>query len=159
MPPWPARNSSRSTPGGEGQTRRDLPASLGEVLVAHGHDVDTVVAENLAGHPDPDVAVRWRAAHDNGDFDTQWDLEAPELHASAGRQVAVAALKRDYQPPTPDHQIVSVNAVRTVDDTTDQKDKYVFVYLDAKPRDYPVHHEIVTLRKVDGAWRVAKWQP
>jgi predicted nuclease of predicted toxin-antitoxin system len=35
----------------------NLPASLGEVLTAHGHDVDTVLAEDLAGHPDPDVAA------------------------------------------------------------------------------------------------------
>jgi predicted nuclease of predicted toxin-antitoxin system len=35
----------------------NLPASLGGVLTAHGHDIDTVLDENLAGHPDPDVAA------------------------------------------------------------------------------------------------------
>lgn len=35
----------------------NLPASLGEVLAAHAHDVDTVVAEKLVGHPDAEVAA------------------------------------------------------------------------------------------------------
>jgi predicted nuclease of predicted toxin-antitoxin system len=41
----------------------NLPASLGEVLTTHGHDVDTVLAENLGGHPDPDVAAAVKAEH------------------------------------------------------------------------------------------------
>lgn len=35
----------------------NLPASLGEVFAAHDHDVDTVIAEELVGHPDAEVAA------------------------------------------------------------------------------------------------------
>lgn len=35
----------------------NLPVSLGDVLAAHDHDVDTAIAEDLGGHPDPDVAA------------------------------------------------------------------------------------------------------
>jgi predicted nuclease of predicted toxin-antitoxin system len=35
----------------------NLPASLGEVLLAHDHEVDTVIAEDLGGHPDAEVAA------------------------------------------------------------------------------------------------------
>ena len=39
----------------------NLPASLGEVLVAHDHQIDTVIGEDLVGHPDAGVAAAARA--------------------------------------------------------------------------------------------------
>jgi|GEM_PF-4340761 len=105
------------------------------------------------------VALHWRRAVAIGDFNTQWDLEAPELHASAGREIGIAVLKRDYKQATPDHQVVDIKALRTVKDTTDTKDQFVFVYLQVTERAYPSSQETVTLRKVSGAWRVAKWEP
>ena len=39
----------------------NLPLSLGEVLVAHGHEVDTVLTEGLLGYPDPEVATSAKA--------------------------------------------------------------------------------------------------
>jgi len=38
----------------------NLPVSLGEVFVAHDHEVDTVLAEDLVGHPDSEVAAAAR---------------------------------------------------------------------------------------------------
>jgi predicted nuclease of predicted toxin-antitoxin system len=35
----------------------NLPASLGDLFVPYGHDVDTVIAEDLVGHPDSDLAA------------------------------------------------------------------------------------------------------
>ncbi|HWC12665.1 MAG: DUF5615 family PIN-like protein [Actinomycetota bacterium] len=35
----------------------NLPVSLGEVLAAHDHDVDTIIAEDLVGYPDAEVAA------------------------------------------------------------------------------------------------------
>lgn len=105
------------------------------------------------------VAIRWRWAYEKGDFSTAWDLEGPELQAPAGREVGIAALKRDYKPPTADHQVVAIKAARTVKDTTDPKNTFVFVYLQVTERAYPPSQETVTLRRVGGGWRVAKWQP
>lgn len=39
----------------------NLPASVGEILVAHDHEVDTVIAEDLAGHPDSEVSAAAQA--------------------------------------------------------------------------------------------------
>jgi hypothetical protein len=111
------------------------------------------------GQSPEQVATKWRLAYAKGDFETTVDLEAPELHAQNGRAAAIAFEKSLYKPPTPDHQVVAVKAVRTVKDSTDQKNQYVFVYLQVTERDYPAEQETVTLRKVSGAWRVAKWQP
>jgi len=112
-----------------------------------------------SGEPADKVALHWRRAVATGDFNSQWDLEAPELHAPAGREIGIAALKRDYKPPTPDHQVVDIKTLRTVKDTTDTKNQYVFVYLQVTERAYPPGQETVTLCKVSGAWRVAKWEP
>jgi predicted nuclease of predicted toxin-antitoxin system len=35
----------------------NLPASLGDVLIAYDHDVETVITEKLTGHPDSEVAA------------------------------------------------------------------------------------------------------
>lgn len=63
----------------------NLPARLSAVLFAHGHDVDTVVDENLSGHPDADI---WSAACKEGRFFITQDLDfsdtrrfAPGTHA------------------------------------------------------------------------------
>ncbi len=38
----------------------NLPASLGEVLTAQDHDVETIFDEELVGHPDAEVAAAAR---------------------------------------------------------------------------------------------------
>jgi hypothetical protein len=126
----------------------------------------TLVALNLliacgggGGESPEKVAVGWRMAFEKGDAATEWDLEAPGTRGSEDRAAGIAFLKSQYKPQTPDHQVVAVKATRTVKDTTDQQDKYVFVYLQVKERDYPAQQETVTLKKVGSAWRVAKWQP
>jgi predicted nuclease of predicted toxin-antitoxin system len=39
----------------------NLPASLAEVLIADGHEVDTVLTEGLGGRDDPEIAAAARA--------------------------------------------------------------------------------------------------
>ncbi len=40
----------------------NLPASAAAILASAGHDADTVIAEHLAGAPDPDVVTAASAA-------------------------------------------------------------------------------------------------
>jgi predicted nuclease of predicted toxin-antitoxin system len=40
----------------------NLPASAAAILASAGHDADTVIAEHLAGAPDPDVVTTATAA-------------------------------------------------------------------------------------------------
>ncbi|MGH9011387.1 MAG: hypothetical protein ACRDYF_16305 [Acidimicrobiia bacterium] len=54
--------------------------------------------------------------------------------------------------------MTDVEVARTVKDDT-QKEDFVFVYLRVTERDYGSHDEVVTLRRVGGDWRVAKWEP
>ena len=106
------------------------------------------------------VALHWRQAIETGDFETRWNLEAPEKRGPATDKTSTIVSERSaYKPATPDHQVVDIKALRTVKDTTDTKDQYVFVYLQVTERAYPPRQETVTLRKVSGAWRVAKWEP
>ncbi|HVW31601.1 MAG TPA: hypothetical protein VHL53_03585 [Acidimicrobiia bacterium] len=106
------------------------------------------------------VAIRWRQAFENGDFETRWDLETTEKRGPVTQKAStIASEKNAYKPATPDHQVVAIKATRTVKATTDPKNRFVFVYLQVTERDYPPRQETVTLRKVGGAWRVAKWEP
>lgn len=61
----------------------NLPSRLVDALGSLGHNVDTVPAENLAGHPDEDV---WDAAQSNGRFLITQDLDFSDM--------------RRYQPGT-----------------------------------------------------------
>ena len=53
---WPVRSSCRWA-ASEGELDENLPRSASQVLVAAGHDVDTVVDEDLAGATDPQVVA------------------------------------------------------------------------------------------------------
>ncbi|HVW31606.1 MAG TPA: hypothetical protein VHL53_03610 [Acidimicrobiia bacterium] len=110
--------------------------------------------------PSPEqVAVKWRWAFEKGDAATEWELRAPGTRGSEDRAAGIAFLRSLYKPLTPDHQVVAIKATRTVKDTSDPKNTFVFLYLQVTERAYPPGQETVTLRKVGGAWRVAKWQP
>jgi predicted nuclease of predicted toxin-antitoxin system len=50
----------------------NLPAALVEKLSGLGHDVDTVLAEDLRGHPDRDI---WEAAQREQRFLVTQDLD------------------------------------------------------------------------------------
>ncbi|MCX7007595.1 MAG: DUF5615 family PIN-like protein, partial [Kiritimatiellaeota bacterium] len=54
----------------------NLPSDLAEVLRLHGHDVDTVVTENLTGHPDETV---WEAVGKAGRFFITTDLDFSDV--------------------------------------------------------------------------------
>ena len=58
----------------------NLPASLVDDLQALGHDVDTVPAEALAGHADPDV---WKAAQAAGRMLVTQDLDFSDVRVFA----------------------------------------------------------------------------
>lgn len=51
----PGRARSARPAGVKVNLDEKLPASLGEVLVTHDHPVDTVIGEDLVGHPDVDL--------------------------------------------------------------------------------------------------------
>jgi len=50
----------------------NLPVALRDVLSSHGHDVDTVLDEDLAGEPDDAV---WQAAQKSGRLLVTQDLD------------------------------------------------------------------------------------
>jgi predicted nuclease of predicted toxin-antitoxin system len=54
----------------------NLPERLAQVLSDFGHDVDTVLSEQLAGHDDADV---WSAAQSVGRFLITQDLDFSDL--------------------------------------------------------------------------------
>lgn len=54
----------------------NLPVLLIRRLEAFGHDVDSVPAEGIAGHPDPDV---WSAAQNAGRFLITQDLDFSDI--------------------------------------------------------------------------------
>jgi predicted nuclease of predicted toxin-antitoxin system len=58
----------------------NLPTSLVAELSRLGHDVDTALAEGLAGHPDSDI---WRAAQETGRFLVTQDLDFSDLRLFA----------------------------------------------------------------------------
>lgn len=106
-----------------------------------------------------DVAIKWRTADLKGDFETSWPLEAPELAGPAEQKAATIAGRRErFKPVPPGHEVTDIEAIKTVEDET-QKEDFVFVYLRVTKREYGSDDEVVTLRRVDGDWRVAKWEP
>lgn len=106
-----------------------------------------------------DVAIKWRTADLKGDFDTSWPLEAPEMAGPVEQKAATIAGRRErFKPVPPGHEVTDIEATKTVEDDT-QKEDFVFVYLLVTEREYGSHDETVTLRRVDGVWRVAKWEP
>lgn len=113
------------------------------------------------GGPSPEkVATQWRQAFEEGEFGTAWDLRDPQQREGKSRAdyIASSEKSRALAPITPDHEVTDVEVARTVNDDT-QKEDFVFVYLRVTERDYGSHDEVVTLRRVDGDWRVAKWEP
>lgn len=77
----------------------NLPASLGEVLTTHGHDVDTVLAEDLAGHPDPDVAA---AVKTDQRFLITLDKGFGDIRAyPPGTHPGILVLRLPDDPPSP----------------------------------------------------------
>lgn len=112
--------------------------------------------------PSPDkVAVQWRTAEFNGDFSTAWDLSAPEWRGNQDKAASVAAdeeIRRNKPPRPPGDELADIKVTRTVEDDT-QKEDFVFVYLRLTDKEGDVDDEVVTLRRVDGDWRVAKWEP
>lgn len=108
-----------------------------------------------------EVAVRWRTAEANGDFGTSWDLEAPEWRGNQPKAENVAAdqeIRRNKPPIPPGEKFAKVEATRTVKDDTREED-FVFVYLRITNKQSDINDQVVTLRRVEGAWRVAKWEP
>lgn len=107
-----------------------------------------------------EVATKWRLAFKKGDFGTAWDLRDPKQRGGKGRAAYIASSResRKTAPITPDHEVTDIEVTKTVEDNT-QKEDFVFVYLRVTTRDYGSDEEIVTLRQVDGDWRVAKWEP
>lgn len=111
------------------------------------------------GGPTPrKVATQWRQAFEEGDFGTAWDLRDPQQRGGRADYVASSKKARALAPTTPDHEVIDIEATRTAKDET-RKEDFVFVYLRVTKRDYGPNDEVVTLRRVDGAWRVAKWEP
>lgn len=113
--------------------------------------------------PSPgDVTIKWRFAEDKGDFQTSWALEAPERAGPPEKKAATIAgreERRKNRPPRPPgDELADVEVTRTVEDDT-QREDFVFVYLRVTEKDGDSRDEIVTLRRVKGKWRVAKWEP
>lgn len=114
------------------------------------------------GPPAGQVAIQWRTADFNGDFEASWALEAPELAGPADKKASVIdgreVARKDRPAPGPGNELADIKVVRTVEDDT-QKEDFVFVYLRLTEKDGDSDEEVVTLRRVDGVWRVAKWEP
>lgn len=54
----------------------NMPARLARVFAQHGHDVETVAEEGLAGHPDSEV---WEAAKSEGRMLVTQDLDFSDI--------------------------------------------------------------------------------
>jgi hypothetical protein len=114
------------------------------------------------GGPSPDkVATQWRSAYEKRDFGKTWEFEDPARRGDKGKAAYVASSEELYKndkPIPPGHEVTDIEVTRTVEDDT-QKEDFVFVYLRVTTRDFGSHQEVVTLRRVGGDWRVAKWEP
>lgn len=54
----------------------NMPAQLVGILGSLGHDVETVIQEGLAGHPDPDI---WEQTQQEGRFLITQDLDFSDI--------------------------------------------------------------------------------
>ncbi len=73
----------------------NLPAALSEALSALGHDVDTVLAEGLAGTSDDQV---WQAAQESARFLITQDLDFSDIRRFAPGTHGGILLVRLVQP-------------------------------------------------------------
>ena len=73
----------------------NLPARLKAVLEAHGHDVDTVPDEGLAGMPDTEI---WRAVASEARFLVTQDLDFSDTRRFAPGSHAGVLLLRLREP-------------------------------------------------------------
>lgn len=54
----------------------NLPSQLAGILGSLGHNVETVIQEGLAGHPDPDI---WERTQQEGRFLITQDLDFSDI--------------------------------------------------------------------------------
>lgn len=94
-----ARTGSRCRSRNEVQARRE-PAGLAAILASAGHDADTVIAEHLAGAPDPDVvtaactAGRLLITLDRGMGDIRAGRRYPRTHSPSAAAPSTGSYPR-----------------------------------------------------------------